>query len=110
MTDHNDCQTAKPTDGGWAEREAEIIARFDERFNGVYYGRDLDGCPIEPPDGFKADVKDFILSEVSTAVLAERQRCVEAVEKSTERWRTNHETGGVEALLLAVEAINGKGL
>jgi hypothetical protein len=86
------CQTAKPTDEGWE-------ADFTKEFAGNY-----GYCnPI-----MAIRIKDFIRQTVSAAVLTERQSCIDAVEKSTERWRTNHETGGVEALLLAIEAINVK--
>jgi len=70
-----DCQTAKPTDGGWVEK-------FDKEFNKHGF------CDSDCSDywlgaartGVKASkIKSFIRQTVSAAVLAERQRCVEAV-------------------------------
>ena|SRR3990167_2468086 len=46
----------------------EINKKFDEEFEGIYYGRDNDGCPNYPPDGFKEDTKFFIRVEATKLV------------------------------------------
>jgi len=100
------CQTAKPTDGEWEEREAEILSERIVRNILEYMAKYGKRKPIAKQA--VEDTTQMLASALRSAVLAERQSCIDAVEKSTERWRTNHETVGVEALLLAVEAINGK--
>lgn len=41
-----------------------IEEEFDEKFEGVYYGKDFDGYPNYIPDNFKEDVKSFLKSSL----------------------------------------------
>ena|SRR3990167_4843470 len=41
----------------------EIDKRFDEKFESIYYGKDIDGFPNYQSDNFKEDVKSFIHAE-----------------------------------------------
>jgi len=97
------CQTTKPTDGGWEEK-------FDREFN--KHGFCNADCSDFMLTGIHGKtVKDFIRQTVSAAVLAERQRCVEAVESIKCQNKKEHDDCSVELTKqVAIEAINGKGL
>jgi len=44
------------------------LERFEEKFENIYYGKDFDGIPNYPPEGFKDDVKKFLKDSLTRLV------------------------------------------
>ena len=44
-----------------------IWEEYDENFESIYYGKDIEGFPNYPPENFKEDVKTFIRQKFKEA-------------------------------------------
>ena len=106
MTNPKDCHPAKPTDGGWEDD-------FKKEFAGSF---------IYDNPFTVWSINNFIRQAISAAVLAERQRCVEAVGSiPMPQWdvpeidgtmpddpKTAADQMRISTVKAAIEAINGK--
>jgi len=48
---------------------SNIEKKFDEKFEGIYYGKDINGLPNYPPESFKDDILKMILGSSTVSRL-----------------------------------------
>ena len=87
-----------------------ILKKFDENFEGTYYGRDESGVPNYPPEGFKEDIKFFIffhLTELLQSLIVEIGDLVRPIPEHGWGTRTETEINSAwnQALNLAQEKL-----